>query len=183
MDSNLYIIQKLNEIMAKKNIKTPDKGTIRKLFKELEWNNLEGIIPDILEHYNGCHGLSKINHKRINHFNESLDNKMMQLKLLLDSDIDKESASYTIYYECYKFILCNRKLILKQFNDILKAFEIVNIKYDRCTFLQYDFILAKIMIKMNRPDIVNLLDLHTIKSNKLEWYEKFWSEMSQELKW
>lgn len=60
MDNNLYIIQTLNKIIKEKKLQCINNKVITHLFKELEWEHITGLIPDILDHYSKRTKITKV---------------------------------------------------------------------------------------------------------------------------
>lgn len=187
MNNKSYIIQKLDNIFTirKIQLKNINIELLEDIFNELEWKHINDIIPDVLEYYNKKkNNVLRPKYKLITHFKFWMETRMSQIKTYIDNDIDKESSTFTMYNDCYTIYKQNMKLILRHFNDILEAFEIVNIKYDRMNFLPFDFVLYKILTYMKREDLTRLIGLNKLKCpHNVGKLNKFWDEIEIELGW
>lgn len=187
MDNKSYIIQKLDNIIVSRKIKLNDidNDLLQNIFNELEWKNINDIIPDVLEYYiKKKNNILRPKHKLITHFKLWMETRMNQIKTYLDNDIDKESGIFNIYNECYNIYKQNIKNILKHFTAVLEAFEIVNIQYDRMNFLPFELVLYKILAHMDRQDLIKLTGLKNMKDlTNINRLNKFWNEIEMELRW
>jgi len=191
MNSNSYIIQKLNSIFKNKNINIQNlnEEQLTDIFKELDWSNIKNIIPEVLEYYSGYtkyHQYSSSSNKLKNHFITCLNDKMNDIKLYI-SILEKNhtnTPTYIKYKEFYSYYINNYNKIGNHFNEIKCVFDIVNIKYDRRNFLPYCFIIDKIIRYMGNNEFADYLSGSGIKSIYVnDRFDKIWFEMNTYLKW
>jgi len=187
MNSNSYIIQKLNNTFKNKCVEstTLNQEQLNHIFEELGWEKIKDIIPDVLKYYSNFKGIQfKTKDNRKLHFIKFIDEKMNDIKqyLTILEKNHSNSPAYHKYKSYYEYYVCNKDRILNHFNEIRHVFEIVNIKYDRVNFLPYNFIIKKILIYMGNIELANYMS--EIKS--IETYyklNKIWQEMEAYMKW
>jgi hypothetical protein len=188
MNSNSYIIQKLNNTFKHKciNPTTLNQKKLNNIFEELGWDKINNIIPDVLIYYSNFkeNQMPNIINNRKLHFINFLDDKMNDIKIYV-TILEKNHSNSPVYYKYksyYEYYIINKERILHHFNEIISAFEIVNIKYDRVNFLPYNFIVNKILSYMGNIELANYVsDIKTIEIfHKLD---KIWEEMENHMKW
>jgi hypothetical protein len=187
MNSNSYIIQKLNNTFKNKCIKptTLTKDQLNNIFEEFGWDKIKDIIPDVLKYYYNFKRIRpNIRDKRKVHFLKFLDDKIIDIELYL-TILEKnhsDSSAYNKYKSYHKYYKNNKERMLNYFNEIIQVFEIVNIKYDRVNFLPYNFIINKILTYMGNTELANYMS----GTKTMETYYKLnriWQEMEMYMKW